>query len=228
MTALPREAVMKTTVGRLPSEIGIRWDIGLAWRRQFERGVYSLTHLNVHFQDVAREFRRLGQFLEANGVSVPSAVDVGCGNGVITTRLRDLLGLQVISGIERNARLAALAREKGIKVVEGDMERLRGGLRRDLAICYGSLHHSADIGQSIRTLAALSSDYVLIVDNSVRDTWFHRITGSALFPFELSPYRIRTRDEIAAAIRQELNLVAVETFPNANVWHDRTFFLARV
>ena len=38
MTALPREAVMKTTVGRLPSEIGIRWDIGLAWRRQFERG----------------------------------------------------------------------------------------------------------------------------------------------------------------------------------------------
>lgn len=218
---------MKTTVGSLTSGTPT-WNIGLAWRRTFEHGVYSLTHVNVHFQDVGRELDRLGRFLDANGVSVPSAVDVGCGNGAVTARLQCLLGLPAIAGVERNARLACLARAKGIRVIEGDMERLHGGARAALALCYGSLHHSSDIGQSIRTLAALSNDYVLIVDNTVRDTWFHRVTGSAWFPFELSPYRIRTCDEIAAAIGRELHLVAVETFRNANLWHDRTFFLARV
>jgi len=230
------EAGMPPGVSRRPRESGVlTWEhrlallgssVGLAARRGFEQSMYSLTHINVHFQNVALELTRLGQFLRANGVAVRSAVDVGCGDGAITVRLRDLLGLPSIAGVERNRSLADLARERGVSVIEADMERMCAPVRYDLVICYGSLHHSASMERFVRTLAALTCRYVLIIDNTVRNTGLHRFTGSAWFPLELSPYRIRTRDEIAGALQRGLALVAVETFRNANIWHDRSFFLA--
>ena len=236
---------MSTTAGMLPPEVTGRglapdvstWErrvalfgsgVGLAVRMRFEQGMYSLTHLNAHFQDVPLELTRLGRFLRANGVSVQSAVDVGCGDGAITARLRDLLGLAAIAGVERNKRLADIARRRGVRVVEADMERMRSAVDYDLVVSYGSLHHSANIEHCVRTLAGLSRGYVLVVDNTVRNTPLHRVTGSAWFPFELSPYRIRTREEIADVMRNGLRLVAIDTFRNANIWHDRSFFLARV
>lgn len=199
---------------------------GAAARAGLEQAVYSITRVNAHFQDVTLELERLQAFLAAHGVSARSAIDVGCGDGAITVRLRDVLGLPGIAGVERNARLARQARARGVDVFEVDMDVMPIARSYDVVISYGSLHHSPAPHQFVQRLRALADRYVLIVDNTVRTTPFHRITGSAWFPLELSPYPIRSAAEIEECLRNGLDLVATQTFRHANLFHDRSFFLA--
>jgi len=200
--------------------------VGTAARGRFEQAIYSLTHLNHHFQNVAVELERLGVFLAANGVAVRTALDVGCGDGAISVRLQRMLGLPEIAGVELNRKLAGEARSRGVSVIEADMDAMPVSGTYDLVISYGSLHHSPDTSRFVRRLRALTSRYVLIVDNTVRATPLHRVTGSAWFPLELSPYPIRSAGEIEASVRDVLDLVGAVTFRHANIWHDRSFFLA--
>jgi trans-aconitate methyltransferase len=200
--------------------------IGLPVRMRFEQAVYSLTHANAHFQDVHLEIERLAVFLSKHGVAVRSAIDVGCGNGVISDRLRDVLGLPEIAGVELNPALAKEARSRGVSVEEADIHVMPIARTYDMVISYGALHHSPNPRRLIRRLRALSNRYVLIVDNSVRHTLWHAITGSAWFPLELSPYRILTVDDVLDSVAESLEIVGTATFRHANVWHDRSFVLA--
>ncbi len=200
--------------------------LGAAARAGFEQAVYSLTRVNAHFQDVAKELERLRAFLDAHDVAAASALDVGCGDGAITARLRDAVGLEAITGVELNARLSRRARARGIEVIEADMDTMPLTKTYDLVISYGSLHHSPAPCLFVQRLRALADRYVLIVDNTVRATSFHRVTSSAWFPLELSPYPIRSVAEIEEWLRDGFELIATETFRNANIWHDRSFFLA--
>jgi hypothetical protein len=202
--------------------------LGAGARAGFEQAVYSLTRVNAHFQDVTLEIERLGAFLTAHDVAVRSAIDVGCGDGAITVRLRDVLGLDAIAGVELNARLSRHARSRGVEVFEEDMEIMPIAKTYDIVISYGSLHHSPAPRLFVERLRRLANRYVLIVDNTVRATPFHRLTGSAWFPLELSPYPIRSVRDIQACIRDDLSLVATQTFRHANIWHDRSFILAAV
>jgi hypothetical protein len=101
--------------------------------------------------------------------------------------------------------------------------------RFDLVVSYGSLHHVEDAAGFIRGLAALSRRYVLIVDNTVRGTAWHRLTGSRYFPLESSSHPIRSVEDIVAGLRDaNCTIVGVRTSRNANIWHDRSFILAEV
>ncbi|MFB3855323.1 MAG: trans-aconitate 2-methyltransferase [Vicinamibacterales bacterium] len=135
--------------------------------------------------------------------------------------------MQRISGVDLNHELAERSRGRGVEVIETDMETLLTPSKYDLVVSYGSLHHAADTRQFVRTLGRLSNEYVLIVDNTVRRNIFHKVTGSRHFPLELSPYRIRSREEIVSAFDGEFDVVSSVTFRNANLFHDRSFVLAR-
>lgn len=197
---------------------------------KFEQMIYSICGIlnrNFHFQNVEKELEVLRKFLHSNKVKINSAFDVGCGNGYITEKLRKILGLNEIYGLDVNKRILEQAKCMGIKTIHGDMSSININDQYDLVISYGSLHHSENIEDFIRRLKKLSSKYILIVDNTVRNTLFHRITGSKHFPLEPSPFSIRSREKIIIALKQVgCNIVAFQTNFNANIWHDRSFFLA--
>ncbi len=197
---------------------------------KLEQMIYSICGIlnhNFHFQNVEKELEVLSQFLHSNKVKINSAFDVGCGNGHITEKLRKILGLNEIYGLDVNKRILEQAKCMGIKTIHGDMSSININEQYDLVISYGSLHHSENIENFIRSLKKLSSKYILIVDNTVRNILFHRITGSRHFPLEPSPFPIRSREEIITALKMVgCNIVALQTNFNANIWHDRSFFLA--
>ncbi|MFQ6124952.1 MAG: class I SAM-dependent methyltransferase [Candidatus Heimdallarchaeota archaeon] len=196
---------------------------------KLEQMIYSICGIlnhNFHFQNVNKELEGLSRFLRFNKVKINSALDVGCGNGHITEELRKILGLNEIYGLDLNKRVLEQAKCLGIKTIHGDMSSININAQYDLVISYGSLHHSKNIENFIRNLKKLSSKYILIVDNTVRDIFVHKITGSRYFPLEPSPFSIRSREEIIRAITKVgCEIVAMQTNFNANIWHDRSFIL---
>ena len=195
----------------------------------FDQIFYSLTRWNFHFQDVGAELGRLKLFLEDHGVRPREIVDVGCGDGAITTSVGSLVGTRELWGVDLNRRLLARAARRGVTAVCQDMTALSLERRFDLVLSYGSLHHVEDAAGFVRGLAGLSRGFVLIVDNTVRRTVWHRLTGSRYFPLESSSYPIRTVGDIVAGLKRAgCSIVAVQTRRHANIWHDRSFVLAEV
>ncbi|MFH1915987.1 MAG: methyltransferase domain-containing protein [Nanoarchaeota archaeon] len=195
---------------------------------RFDQFWYTLLPLNAHYQNLSLELSRLQKFAENTDIKRDQAIDVGCGNGTITLKLKDHLKINEIHGLEMNAALAKISKEKGIPVIEADMETYRGGKKFDLVISYGSLHHAKHTVPFITNLAQMSKKHILIVDSTVRRNFFHRITGSKYSPIESSPYPVRSVEEIKKAIQSVgLILQKTNTFFNANIWHDRSFFLVQ-
>jgi SAM-dependent methyltransferase len=195
----------------------------------FDQIFYSLTRWNCHFQDVGAELGRLKAFLDASGVRPRDLVDVGCGDGAITAAVGALLGFPETWGLDLNRQLLARAARRGVRAVCQDMTLLSLERRFDLVVSYGSLHHVENAAGFIRGLAALSRRYVLIVDNTVRRTVWHRLTGSRYFPLESSSHPIRSVEDIVAGLKDaRCTIVGVRTSRNANIWHDRSFILAEI
>ena len=191
-----------------------------------EQYFYSFASGSVHVQDLEKELRDLRSFLAGHGVAAHTAVDVGCGDGHVTAKLRDLLQLDSIHGFEINPRLVDKARRRGLQIVLADVLSMTVNGNFDVAVTYGAMHHFRDAEPFIAALRRLSRRYVLVVDSTVRTTLLHRFTGAPWFPFEASPYRIRTVDEIVAAMEASgLRILGRHTNENANIWHDRSFIL---
>jgi 2-polyprenyl-3-methyl-5-hydroxy-6-metoxy-1,4-benzoquinol methylase len=196
---------------------------------KYEQISYSIFRLNVHWQNIQKELELLSHFLQANNVKIISAIDMGCGCGSITVKLRELLGIDIIYGLDLNKGLLKKAKRKGIAVICGDMSSVNFKLKFDLVISYGSLHHSENTPMLITNLKRMSNKYLLIIDNTVRNNFFHKLTGSKYFIFEPSPYKIRCQEEIIEALNQVgCSVIAVKTNVNANFWHDRSFFLSTI
>ena len=139
------------------------------------------------------------------------------------------MALKVIYGLDLNKRLLERTRERGITTIYGDMESICLEKKFDMAISYGSLYHARNAENFIHNLRRISREYVLIVDNIVRNTFFHAITGLKYFPIDLSPFPIRSREEIVEALEQTgCAILGVRTNLNDNFWHDRSFFLAAI
>jgi SAM-dependent methyltransferase len=195
----------------------------------FDQLFYSLTRGNFHFQNVRAELARLKAFLDDQGVHAHDIVDVGCGDGAITAAVGTLLDPAELWGVDLNRRLLARAERRGVRAVCQDMAALSLERRFDLVISYGSLHHVEDTRRFIRGLARLSRRHVLIVDNTVRRTLWHLVTGSRWFPLESSTYPVRSVEDIVAGlIGANCEILGVWTSRNANIWHDRSFVLAAI
>lgn|GEM_PF-2414513 len=190
--------------------------------------LYSLFKVQIHYQKVDKEINALREFLAPHGIPAKSAIDIGCGDGRVTLRLKELFELDCIWGLDLNKNLLGLAHKRGVKPIHGDMNCITFEGKFDLVICYGALHHSDNIKVAISNMKKLTSGYLLIVDNTIRRIFFHSITGSKHFIFESSPYRIRSREEILNSLMEnDCRVLSVRTYPNACIWHDRTFFLAK-
>jgi SAM-dependent methyltransferase len=196
---------------------------------KLEQLYYSIVNWNLHYENIEKELSRLEAFLLSNQVEVESAIDVGCGDGKVTKKLRDLLGLRVIYGLDLNKRLLERARKRGIHTIQGDMESIRIQKKFDIVISYGSLHHARDTKLFIGNLKGISRKYLLIVDNTVRRTLFHKMTGSRYSPIDRSPFPIRSKAEIIGALEQSgCTVLDGKTMLNDNFWHDISFVLATV
>ncbi len=196
---------------------------------EWDQASYSLLRFNFHYNNLGKELSLLKEFLQENNVAINSAVDVGCGDGRVTGKLREILGLDSIHGIDLNQSLLRKARKKGIITINADMNTVSLDKQFDLVISYGSLHHSRSTADLVASLRKLCRRYLLIVDNTVRSNFFHKLTGSKFFPLEASPYPIRKKGEIIQALKKcGFRVVATKTNPNANIWHDRSFFLATI
>lgn len=195
----------------------------------FDQVFYSLTRHNFHFHNVRAELAALDAFLQERGVRARALVDVGCGDGAITSAVGALLDSRELWGVDLNRALLGHAERRGVRTVCQDMTRMNLSRRFDLVVCYGCLHHIEDTRRFVRGLARLSAGYILIVDNTVRPNAWHRLTGSRYFPLESSSFPIRSVDEIVASLQAaNCEIVGVRTNRNANFWHDRSFILAAV
>jgi SAM-dependent methyltransferase len=68
-------------------------------------------------------------------------LEVGCGRGALAAALADL-GYQV-TGVDRDADMAAAARERGVTVVQADVHDVSG--EYDVVLFTRSLHHAEDL-----------------------------------------------------------------------------------
>jgi len=193
---------------------------------KFDQLQYSVMQTNWHYHNVGKELESLRALLEKNNVKVSSAIDLGCGDGSVTIKIASILGLKEIHGVDLNAKLLERAKKRGIITFNMNMEEVEN--KFEIAICYGSVHHFKETQQVVDGLRNLSTKYVLIIDSTVRSHFLHKITGHPLFPFDATSYHIRTKEEIIFAIQNSgMKLIDTHTNFNANIWHDRTIFLAQ-
>ncbi len=195
-----------------------------------EQLAYSLLRFNFHYQNLNQELRCLGEFLAAHRVQANSMIDIGCGDGAITARLQRLLHTNIAYGIDVNGALLARANRRGIITWQGDAVSMEMRKKFDIVISYGSLHHFKNISSLINAMKRMAIQYLLIVDNTIRrNFWFHQLTGSPRSLIDSSPYGIHTVDEVTDALQWcDCRVKGVFTSLNANIWHDRSFFLAEV
>jgi 2-polyprenyl-3-methyl-5-hydroxy-6-metoxy-1,4-benzoquinol methylase len=86
-----------------------------------------------------------------------SALDVGCGEGLLVRRLR-AAGVPRVTGVDLDATQVDLARaasagDDGVTYVVGDALEVLDGERFDLVTCYATLHH-LPLHDGLRRLAA--------------------------------------------------------------------------
>lgn len=105
--------------------------------------VYNEFGWNVYPQMFAEQ---LLEWLRRRGARVASALDLGCGTGVLCETLRD--GGIAAEGVDLSADMIALARQRApeLRFEVADMTRYRPGRRFDLVTCTGdALNHVFDL-----------------------------------------------------------------------------------
>ncbi|PSL52853.1 methyltransferase family protein [Saccharothrix carnea] len=78
-------------------------------------------------------------------------LEVGCGRGALAAALGEL-GYQV-TGVDRDAEMAAAARERGVRVVQADVREVSG--EYDVVLFTRSLHHAEDLAGVVDHAAGL-------------------------------------------------------------------------
>jgi SAM-dependent methyltransferase len=114
-----------------------------------------------------------------------SAFEVGCGNGLMLTILRDL-GWRV-AGSERTEAAARIPREQhGLHVVAGGLDALDPSEQFDLLLMIQVLEHLDDPRHALRALAArLKPEGKLIIGVPNFSSWQSRFGGDAWFHLDV-------------------------------------------
>lgn len=192
--------------------------------------IYSFTKFNFHLQNIHKELTILKKFLTSNDIYIKSVIDIGCGDGYVSSELSKYLKIKDFYGLDINPKLLDSARKKGIKTICANIDFYEPPEDKfDLVIIYGTIHHIKDTEILIRKTKKLSKKYILIVDSTVRNNLIHKILGSKYFPLDAAQYKIRTKEEIIQALQKAgCKIIDERTNFYANFWHDRSFILASI
>lgn len=192
--------------------------------------IYSFTKFNFHLQNIHKELTILKKFLTSNGIHIKSAIDIGCGDGYVSSELSKYLKTKNFYGLDVNPKLLEKARKRGIRTICANIDYYEPSEEKfDLVIIYGTIHHIKNTEILIRKAKKMSKKYILIVDSTVRNNFIHKILGSKYFPLDATQYKIRTKEEIIQALQKDdCKIINERTNFYANFWHDRSFILASI
>ncbi|MDA9101338.1 FHA domain-containing protein, partial [Omnitrophica bacterium] len=112
------------------------------------------------------EFKSIRPLIPAEAQGEPRLISLGLGNGLVEQKLREEQGFQV-TGIELSKVQAGLARERGIRVYEGDANKIlpqmaRAGEDYDVAVVIEALGFMP-LEETTRNLSAIVRDGGLAV-----------------------------------------------------------------
>ena len=107
-----------------------------------------------------------------------NALDIGAGTGNITLKLVEL-GYDVIAVDLCKDYLKILKRKakkyKNLKIIEGDIEKIKIKGKFDYILCYSSLHHFPDYLKVIKKMCKLlNKNGTLYIDHEVCDEYWER------------------------------------------------------
>ncbi|WP_215543290.1 class I SAM-dependent methyltransferase [Amycolatopsis sp. CA-230715] len=88
-------------------------------------------------------------------------LEVGCGRGALAVALMEL-GYRV-TGVDRNAEMAAAAGDRGVPVVQADIRDITPGEGYDVVLFTRSLHHADDLDEILGHAASLLTPGGLLV-----------------------------------------------------------------
>lgn len=117
-------------------------------KKSLEKALYSLG-INISFYDTAKELNFLEQNLPASFKS-RDIIDIGCGDGVVTLKLKKILEPNTIKGIDSSKRLISSAIKKNINAEIFDIENQE--IEGDLGILWGVLHHFSDPEKTVKKI----------------------------------------------------------------------------
>jgi len=138
---------------------------------------YERTHTKGYFEFINRfELDALGPLLEKNG----SALEVGCGSGIILGRVSKKAGLAV--GVDLSPGMLAIARKKGLKACMGDAAGLPFKSNRfNVVYSFKVLPHIPELGAALREMARVARPNGFVVLEFYNSRSAKRLL-KALFP----------------------------------------------
>ena len=111
-----------------------------------------------------------------------TALDVGCGEGLLVRRLREA-GVQQVTGLDLDpAEVSRAVGGPGVDFVAGDVLDVPDG-QFDLVTCFATLHH-LDLEAGLRRLAALTAPggHLVVVGLAAGRTPVDAVAGIAAVP----------------------------------------------
>lgn len=116
---------------------------------------------NFHAERLVREYPGfLADYSAERGVELGSVLDLACGTGVLTARLRDVADVAV--GLDRSPAMLTEARRQyggvaGLDFVSGDFRDFDLGRRFDAVVCSSnSLNYVTDVNELIAVFRAVA------------------------------------------------------------------------
>lgn len=196
---------------------------------RYDQIAYSFFNRNVHVHNIEQELFYIKTLLDKEKNNIRTAIDIGCGDGKVTKKIKTMLDIPHFYGMDINRQLLEKAQAKGIKTIRCNANKIKLRKKFDLVMSYGSLHHMENTPLYMKNLKKICRKYFLLADCTVRNIWWHRIANAKVCRFDASSYPIRKLEEIKLSLSESgFNLLYEKTFPNANIWFDRSIILASV
>jgi len=121
-------------------------------KKILEKTLYSLG-TNFSFYDMPQELDYLEKNLP-NSFRFREVIDIGCGDGSVTLKLKKILEPKTIKGIDSSERLIRSAIKKNIiaEILDVEDQKIQG----DLGILWGVLHHFKD---PVKTMKKIKNSF---------------------------------------------------------------------
>lgn len=135
-----------------------------------ESGAYRYTSENLESARIANQ-RYTEMILGSTDFKGKSVVDVGCGDGTFTAQLAERSGAAVTFGIEPSPNAISRASQRFSTVPNLSFrcatsnDLLNEGLKFDIAVYRGVIHHVAEPEEEIRRALTLAKEVVILEPN---------------------------------------------------------------